>query len=345
MKRVNNIFTGNIDGVTAYKKYGQIGRLDRKVTSLKERTDNIEELLDSDNFFDGYFENHYDPIIGQDSALSEENNVSQMLSSMADYLLNTDESKKMNEEEKTHYVFSEDVDNRKEDKRNQKNVFESFDVGNVEIVSKPVKPVEFKSQDIVVNNKDMANHGEMSRILSEYASFIGLIKSQIEKNISLKRRYNSMIGLVKDDMKMVKESYVGILPRSKSVPGGHYIKPVPSPDYHQNSMLKKMYSTPPSSVEANYELWENSFDFTYILEHADITETERNIINMKRLGWTFDEIILDLDLHSVYQSSDLGRYLRHTVINRIQREVSKFVDEREAEVWKHQKVAVIEEED
>lgn len=343
MKRVNNIFTGSIDGVTAYKKYGQIGRLDRKVTSLKERTDNIEELLDSDNFFDGYFENHYDPIIGQDSALSDENNVSQMLSSMADYLINSDESKQMNEEEKTYYVFSEDIDNKKEVYRQNNNEYVNSD--NVEIVSKPVKPVEFKSQDIVVNKRDMANYGEMSRILSEYSSFIGLIKSHIEKNVSLKRRYNSMIGLVKDDMKMVKESYFGILPRSKSVPGGHYIKPVPSPDYHQNSMFKKMYSTPPSSVEANYELWENSFDFTYILEHADITVTERNIINMKRLGWTFDEIILDLDLHSVYQSSDLGRYLRYTVINRIQREVSKFVDEREAEVWKHQKVAVIEEED
>jgi len=343
MKRVNNIFTGSIDGVTAYKKYGQIGRLDRKVTSLKERIDNIEELLDSDNFFEGYFENHYDPIIGQDSALSDENNVSQMLSSMADYLINSEESKQMNEEEKTHYVFSEDIDNKKEVYRQNNNDYVNSD--NVEIVSKPVKPVEFKSQDIVVNKRDMIYHGEMSRILLEYSSFIGLIKSQIEKNVSLKRKYNSMIGLVKDDMKMVKESYLGIFPRSKSVPGGHYIKPVPSPDYHQTPIFKKMYNSAPSSVEANYEMWENSFDFTYILEHADITQMERDIINLKRLGWSFSEIIEDLNLNSYYKQQNTYVYVAVHLMKKINQQVVKFVDEREAEVWKHQKVAVIEEED
>lgn len=343
MKRVNNIFTSSIDGMNAYKKYGEIGRLDRKVTSLKERTDNIEELLDEDDFFEEYFEHHYDPIIGQDSALSEENNISQMLSSMADYLLNSDESKKMNQDEKTVYVFSEDVDKRKEKKRLDKNLFESTDDKNIEIVSKPVKPVEFKSQEIVINKKDLHNNNEMSRILSEYSHLIGLINSASEKDFAHKRKYNSMIGLVKDDMKMVKESYLGIFPRSKSVPGGHYIKPVPSPDYHMVNVFKKMYNTFPTSVEENYEMWENSFDFSVIIQNADLSQTEKDIITLKRYGWTFDEIIEDLRLSDKIKSSDLSRYLRDTLVSDVHKKVLTYVEKRDYDVFKNQKITELEE--
>lgn len=343
MKRVNNIFTSSIDGMNAYKKYGEIGRLDRKVTSLKERTDNIEELLDEDDFFEEYFEHHYDPIIGQDSALSEENNISQMLSSMADYLLNSDESKEIDKKEKIHYVFTEDETKKREKYRNSKNSFESTDDKNIEIVSKPVKPVEFKSQEIVINKKDLHNNNEMSRILSEYSHLIGLINSASEKDFTHKRKYNSMIGLVKDDMKMVKESYLGIFPRSKSVPGGHYIKPVPSPDYHMVNVFKKMYNTFPTSVEENYEMWENSFDFSVIIQNADLSQTEKDIITLKRYGWTFDEIVEDLGLEKYYNTNDISSYVKKHAVDNIYKKVLTYVENRDYDVFKNQKITEVEE--
>jgi len=90
MVKVNNIFSGKIDGSPPYQKYGEIGRLDRKNGKLSDRLDNVNQILEEDDFFLDYFDNYYKPEISQDSALSEENNISQMLSYMSDYLINSD---------------------------------------------------------------------------------------------------------------------------------------------------------------------------------------------------------------------------------------------------------------
>lgn len=338
MTRVNNIFTASIDGMTAYKKYGEIGKLDRKETSLSGRMDNINELLDEDNFFDVYYEKYYDPIIGQDSALSEENNVSQIISAMADYLINSDESKELDKLNETVYVFTEDVFNRKEQKRLSKNSYESIDASNIEIVSKPVKPVEFKPGKISVSKKDLQGENEMNRILREYSDFIGHLSALAEIDKAKKRKYNSIIGSLKDDMKMVKESYKGILPRSKSVPGGHYVKPVPSPDYTSLNLFKKMYNTADVSVETNYELWENSFDFEQILLNADITDTEYKIVKLKQRGFEFSEIATLLDLQNEYNSANIELHIATNVMRDVHKSIVAYVEQRNEEVRKTQKV-------
>lgn len=338
MTRVNNIFTSSIDGMTAYKKYGEIGKLDRKETSLSGRMDNINELLDEDNFFDTYYEQYYDPIIGQDSALSDENNVSQMLSSMADYLINSDESKELDKRDKVTYVFTEDLTNKREQYRQDNNSFDYIDASNVEIVSKPVKPVEFKSGKISVNKKDLQGEDEMNHILREYSDFISYLLALAEEDKSHKRKYYSMVSVLKDDMKMVKESYKGILPRSKSVPGGHYVKPVPSPDYTSLNIFKKMYNASDVSVETNYELWENSFDFEQILLNANITDIEYKIIKLKQRGFEFSEIVKLLDLQNEYESGNIELHIATNVMRDVHKSIVDYVEQRNEEVRMTQKV-------
>jgi len=190
MVKVNNIFSGKIDGNTPYQKYGEIGRLDRKNRKLSDRLDNVNKVLEEDDFFLDYFNSYYNPEISQDSALSEENNISQMLSSMADYLINSDESREMEKENKTEYVFTDKIYNKKENYRNKKLNAESMneEKSNIAYVSSPKKPVTFKNDVIKIEKKDLCADNELSKILSDYNLLLERIDflSEEHKNFSQK---------------------------------------------------------------------------------------------------------------------------------------------------------------
>lgn len=332
--RVNNIFTGKLDEVTPYQKYGEIGKLDRTVGSLKERSDNIEKVLNEDKFFEEYFDEHYDPSISQDSALSEDNNICQMLSSMADYLINSNESKELDKKEETVYVFSEDVEKFKEKRRREKNINDIID-DNVMYVSTPIKPTEFKGNKIDIKKSDFKD-SEMADVLNEYQNLINTINEKIKNNGAFARKYNSIKSSVLDDMKMVKESYLGVLPRSKSVPGGHFEKKIPMPDYTDIKVFKRVINTPPAKLEESYELWENSFDFLNLLQkcvsHYYITEEEKDIVILRMYGWEYKEILEDLELK--YNSNNPELHLGTNIIRDIHINIKKYLKENENEKTK-----------
>lgn len=334
MTRVNNIFTGKLDGVTPYQEYGKIGKLDRTVGSLEERKSNINKILDQDNFFEKYFDEHYNPLIGQDSALSEDNNVCQMLSSMADYLINSDESREMNKKDEIKYIFTEDEIKRRNKKKLERNDFSSLNDShneNIMYVTKPRRPAEFKSNKIEIKKSDLKNEEkrEMSNILNDYQKLINTINEKISSNKSYTRKYNSIKSSILDDMKMVKESYLGILPRSKSVPGGHFEKKIPTPDYTNIKVFKRVINTPPANLEESYELWENSFDFLNLLKDCVdgyyITQEEMNIIVLRMYGWEYKEILEDLDLN--YNSENQELHLNTNVIRNIHTHIVRYLKE------------------
>jgi len=296
MTKVNNIFSGKIDGSTPYQKYGEIGRLDRKNGKLSDRLDNVNKILEEDDFFLDYFDSYYKPEISQDSALSEENNISQMLSSMADYLINSDESREMEKENKTEYVFTEDVFDRKNKRHQASTEGEEVDENKIQYVGEKPKVLKFKNDSTVVMKKDMNYKNDMSKILIDYSKLITQINKKIENGSISRQKGSSMKSTVLDDMKMVKESYLGIFPRSKKVPHGNYVKPVPEFDYSDIKMLRRIMSTMPVRLEDNYESWENSFDYNWIIRHAGLTERELIIAIFRPLGWTNEELINDFNL-------------------------------------------------
>jgi len=296
MTRVNNIFSGRIDGNTPYQKYGEIGRLDRKNGKLSDRLDNINQILEEDDFFLDYFDSYYNPEISQDSALSEENNISQMLSSMADYLINSDESREMEKENKTEYVFTEDVFERKNKRHQTSKEDGEVDESKIQYVGDKPNVLKFKNDVTVISKSDMNHKNEMSKILIDYSKLIAEINKKMENGSISRQKGSSIKSSVLDDMKMVKESYLGVFPRSKKVPHGHYVKPVPEFNYSDIKMLRRIMSTMPARLEDNYELWENSFDYNWIIRHAGLTERELIIAIFRPLGWTNEELINDFNL-------------------------------------------------
>lgn len=330
MVRVNNIFTGKIDGVTPYERYGQIGRLDRNQGALKNRMENINEIIENDDFFMDYFDEYYNPILDDDSALSEENNICQMLSSMADYLINSDESRKMEEENKTEYVFTDDYFDKKTKRHesfNQESV--NDDNSNKQYIQKPKESTKFKNDKLKIKKKDFTNRDEMSSILIQYQSFINRINLIIDQDRSNTRRYNNIKSSLLDDMKFVKESYLGILPHSKNIPHGHYLKPIPSPDYSDIKVFRSMINSSPVGLEDNYESWENYYDFENILSdmfyQGYLEYEELNIIHLRMQGFEYTEISLILDIKSY--TKDTGMYLRANIIKSIHRKMIKYLEE------------------
>lgn len=326
MKRVNNIFSGKIDGNTPYQKYGEIGRLDRKDGKLSDRLDNVNQILEEDDFFLDYFDSYYTPEISQDSALSEENNISQMLSSMADYLINSDESREMEKENKTEYVFTEDVFDRKNKRHQASTEGKEVDENKIQYVGEKPKVLKFKNDSTVVMKKDMNHKNDMSRILIDYSKLITQINKKIENGSISRQKGSSMKSTVLDDMKMVKESYLGVLPRSKKVPHGYYLKPVPEFDYSNIKMLRRIMSTMPVRLEDNYESWENSFDYNWVIRHVGLTEGELIIAIFRPLGWTNKELIEDFNLYPDGYNIKNDKDLANNQTRKIHTKIKKYLE-------------------
>jgi len=323
MTKVNNIFSGKIDGNTPYQKYGEIGRLDRKDGKLSDRLDNVNQILEEDDFFLDYFDNHYNPKISQDSALSEENNISQMLSSMADYLINSNESREIEKENKTEYVFTEDYFNKKTKRHEEVNGDSMDKDDNVQYVESRPRTLKFKNDKTVINKKDYGLNNEMSRILNEYNALLKRIDELNKLNISNTRRYNSMKSSILDDMKMVKESYLGVFPRSKKVPHEHYVKPVPENNYSNIKTVRTLIDSNNIGLEKNYELWENYFDFEETLKGAlkkhYLSRQDMAIIQLKSIGYSYRDIISILGLKTNEKEISTNRMVS------IQRKINKFI--------------------
>lgn len=323
MVKVNNIFSGKIDGNTPYQKYGEIGRLDRKNGKLSDRLDNVNKILEEDDFFLDYFNSYYNPEISQESALSEENNISQMLSSMADYLINSDESREMEKENKTEYVFTEDYFNKKTKRHEEVNGDSMDKDDNVQYVESRPRTLKFKNDKTVINKKDYDLNNEMSRILNEYNALLKRIDELNKLNISNTRRYNSMKSSILDDMKMVKESYLGVFPRSKKVPHEHYVKPVPENNYSNIKTVRTLIDSNNIGLEKNYELWENYFDFEETLKGAlkkhYLSRQDMAIIQLKSIGYSYRDIISILGLKTNEKEISTNRMVS------IQRKINKFI--------------------
>lgn len=333
MVRVNNIFTGKIDGVTPYERYGQIGRLDRNQGALKNRMKNINEIIENDDFFMDYFDEYYNPVLNNDSALSEENNICQMLSSMADYLINSDESRKMEEANKTEYVFTDDVFERKNKRHEERNGFQNDDEienKNIQYIKNKPNVVKFRNDKLKITKKDRENDTEMSRILNEYNLFSQRVAELSKQDYINKRRYSTIKSSILDDMKLVKESYLGIFPHSKKIPHGHYLKPIPSPDYSNIKVFRSMINSSPVGLEENYESWENYYDFGIMLNdmfyQGYLDYEELSIIHLRMHGFEYKEILTLLNIN--YYTNNDEKHLRTNVILSMHRKMVKYLEEK-----------------
>jgi len=331
--RVNNIYTSQINGASVSEIFYRSTHLDNKVSDLETRMKNVEENLAYKDFFETYFNDHYDPHLDSDSALSSDNNVCAMLERQADYLINSAESREMSRQDETAYVFvdeymskkiaREHLDVKEFSEDGSMSSVNIMDNDNVQIVKRPDKKNHILISREEIKPSDLVGDGEMKDILRDYQLLLDTIDEKTQKTSGQKRKLSLQKFLVKGDMIDVKHSYEGVLPRPKSTVEHNMFEH--KYDYFDFSDFRtvRAFLTVNGDFYESHNLWLARIDFNNLLVKAGLTEEEALVAYCLEQGYTPKEIQEDYGIDS-YR-------VRRTVMNNIAKKVVKLGDDYDCE--------------
>lgn len=310
-------------GVTVGEIFHRTNHLDNTVHDLKTRKKIVEDNLEYGNFFNNYFENQYNPHLSSSGQLSSDNNICGMLERMANYLIASDESKKMNLDEKTTYVFTDEY-MQKKIRREHTDVpdsegamFNLLDKENIQIVKRPPKRNFIKFSNVAINKEDLNEDSKMGQILREYQELMNTIDFRTQNRIGLKRFNSKHKYLVSNDMLDVKKSYKGIFPPSFNKTTSFYQRPYEYFDLTDFKTVRSLLSVQ-GDFYTSYNLWLTILDLRHILSIIDLTDEERLVSDALFLGWRPIDIERDFSIDS-YR-------IRRTVMSNISKKVIKYGD-------------------
>lgn len=320
-------FVGVLDNTNVNEINKQI---DYKKTKLEERKQLVEEVLESTNFYTEYFSGYFKASINAGDHLSTDVNVCKSLERMANYLLNSDEIKAEEEEEKVQYVFHTDAKyfQKKVDREQSiESLTDSTSDDHSDSIIHFLKREEQnyklpKSQ--FVSQEDLERADFLGQVLRAYSSYNDFISSELKKEKSEYNRYllTKIKGQLKHDLIYSKDHLLGIFGydlktfSESTEPNldvfdftnklhllGTYIE-VERKNKRTGKMEKKkehikglLYFKPD---------FDPNNDFSFILkdlqdtiEKANLTEIEKFVLEQMRNGATKVEVAKILNTHNV----------------------------------------------
>lgn len=308
--RVNNIYMGDINGVSVGDVFYRTNHLDNKVSDLATRLQNVEDNLAYKDFFETYFNDKYNPHLNSESELASENNVCGMLERMADYLINSEESRQMSKEQETAYVFVDEYLQKKikreheetrdyhRDDSGSSEMINLLDSDNVQVVKRPTKRNFVKTSSIEITKDDLNREDEMGDILRDYNLLLKKIDYDTMHSSGKKRKLSLQKFLVKGDMIAVKKSYLGILPVIKQTPSPVFNQGYEYFDFTDFKTVRSFLSVKGDFYES-HNLWLTRIDFDNLLEKADLTDEERLVAKALLEGWRPVDIQEDFGIDAV----------------------------------------------
>lgn len=310
------------DSETINEKLYELNDLDRSVSSLEDRLNEVNEKLDSTDFYVDYFGNQYNPNLTGDMALSEDIPVCKSLEKMANYLLLSDESKQMDKDErkKDNYVIHKDR-NKFMKKLNDENSGFMDDENIVHFLIKQRNDYKPKIQKITAY--DINKNTETGRVLREYNNFLNHIDEALKKGPDSRWfMFSRAKYQVKDDMLYVKKMLDGIW--------GENIKPISAPkktdyyfiDFTDYKTVKYLIKMDRPDFEFDQELWIVWLEFNDVVRKANLTQEEYSVFYLLQKQWNIKEI-------SEYLNIDYDR-VKRTVINNIVKKIIKVGDKYSA---------------
>lgn len=206
-------FTGELDGTTVFEINKKI---DYSKTSLKERMEVVNNILDNTDFFVEYFDNYFKANANLSDPPSTQNNVCRSLERMADYILNSKEIKQQEDKERPQYVFY--TDRKYFEKKLQRelsldSLFESEDHKQTVIhMMKPPSRNYKKSKRQKIEDKDLKRNDELGSTLRDYQILLDYVTNELRNKDTKHNRYTltQIKGTVTQDMIMCKEMMLGI---------------------------------------------------------------------------------------------------------------------------------------
>lgn len=212
----NSHFTSELDGKSVNDL---VKNIDYKKTKLKDRMENIENILESSEYYTEYFSEYYKPNINTSDGLSSDNNVCMSLERMANYILNSQEVKDEENKEKTKYVFHTDKKYFEKKIAREQSIsqmigsdYENDEEMNTVHLLKNTEQNSRKAKTQKITAEDLNRTDKLGEVLSDYNKFLDVIDLELKNKESRFSRYllTKTKGAILQDMIYCKDQLLGV---------------------------------------------------------------------------------------------------------------------------------------
>lgn len=197
--------------------------LDFKITSLKDRKEFVENMLNNDNdFFSIYFDDFYKENATTNDELSEKNTVCKTLENLANYLLGSEEIREERKNSKTNYRFYVDETEFKLRTKRElplTNLTHKSETTELEAIDNVIHFLKqnkenFKKEKIIsIKSSDLNKDDYCSQVLNEYNVLHTFLSEELKNPNKMKGKRQKITKMKKDvmdDMLYTKEHLNGI---------------------------------------------------------------------------------------------------------------------------------------
>ena len=295
----NNLFFSDIGKDTYKSLYKRVISLDRDISSYERRSKIVNDIIEDNQYLVNYFSSYYSPVLTNDSALSSENNICQLVEILTNYLLTSTESRELDDKQRTIYINTASFN-----KSNDIPIGDSTEF----IKSSQTAYVEFNSGNYkkdkrqTITPKDLSRTDYLGSVLRDYQSLLDTINVKLHSPTDGRRMlYTRTKHDLKDDQIISKDSLLGVwgYTTHPSESTGH----VDYTTFNDQQTVKTMLKNVPS--HGDKDVWLLSLDFETLLSKIQFSPYELALIFDYRQGSTLAEL-----------SQDLGRS-RTTIFNDI----------------------------
>lgn len=304
----NSFFQGNLGN----KNLKDFMKMDISKTSLEERKQYLNELIGDQAFFDEYFEKHFKVSINSNEALSTEVNVCKVLENMANYLLNSDESKQMDSDEKNVYVFHKGNERFKK-RMNRESFSTTVNGAKMNIVDNPnvVHVLQKKEKNFrlpkkqKITKEDLLRDDKCGEVLRDYQKLLDTINKKIvEKRDKMYFKYSINKNTVQQDMIDAKNMLLGVWGYDTFISESH-IPDTEIFDFTDFDTVKYLLQMEKPDFSINFEMWLVWTEFIETIKKANLVEQEAEIVVMLQNQWNIQEIANETGIkyHTLYRTT------------------------------------------
>lgn len=342
-------FIGVLDGTDVNNLNNKI---DYTKSKLEERKTVVNNILNSTNFYEEYFEDHFKSSINANDHLSSEINICKSLERMANYLLNSKEIKQEEDNEKTKYVFHTDEKYfqkkvgreqsieqmaKTDSGDHENNVIHFLKRDDENYKKEKIQTISFN--DIKPDNTNtIEDVNNVVSLLNDYKNFYDRVTEKlINKDEDINRYLLTKVkGQLTEDMIYSKDHLLGVF--GYDLKNGQKEDSKPSLDIFDFTNWNHVYGKEITFVGKNRRGKElehtvvakglmfftptndlnNDFNLTLIdfaetVKKANLTEEEQEILELSKSGLTLQEIALEFDTYHMKISRVLQRIAKKII--------------------------------
>lgn len=282
----SNLFYDDLNGESYSDMVSKIFELDRSKGSIEDRNKEVEKLLSETHYFRSYLNEVYNPIIGQNDFLSDQNTVFARIESLGTYLLKSDEGKALSDKEKTVPLNTKNLDKKLQKEHIDSDDIESND--NYQFVEFD-KSNQVKTKTVKITAKDLKADNYAGEVIREYQKSIDNLRAIRDSAPSYQHsKINKIIYEIKQDQLLAKIELNGIWGLNIHTHDTHAKEY--DFDFSDPEQIESFIRAEDVSLENSQDLWIWQQDFKDLVKRTKLNDKQLTIIKLVHEGYTLNEL-------------------------------------------------------